>query len=158
MRHWKDRNRGESGASSVEFALLLPWIIFLFVGAYDWGFYAHALISTESATRVAAVYAAQLSSGTPSTATACSLVLNDLSIAVNVSGLNSCGTGTSVSTAAPVAVSVSCTTLDGVNAATVGVTYQTIQLVPIPGFLAGQATIYRTATLPMNNNSSCTAS
>jgi TadE-like protein len=45
--------------------MLLPWVLFLFVGAYDWGFYAHALISTENAARTAALWGANLS--TPAT-------------------------------------------------------------------------------------------
>jgi Flp pilus assembly protein TadG len=138
------------GASSIEFALLLPWIIFLFVGAFDWGFYAHALISTENATRVAAIYAANLGGGSISNSTACTLVLNELSIASNVAGVTSC-TGP-VSDSQPVVVSVSCTTVDSVSSVQVGVTYRTVQLIPIPGLLEGKATLYRTATLPMNSN------
>lgn len=151
------RKRSQCGASIIEFALMLPWIIFLFVGAFDWGFYAHALISTENAARVGAIYAANLSSGTPATSTACGLVLNELSIASNVAGLTTCGSGSSVTDAAPVAVSLTCTTLDSINAVQVAVTYRTVQLVPIPGLLTGKVTLYRTAQLPMNNNSSCTA-
>lgn len=149
------RKQRESGASAIEFALLLPWVIFLFVGAFDWGFYAHALISTENATRVAAIYAANLGGGSISEATACQLVLNELSISVNVAGKTTCTWGTTVTTAAPVAVQETCTTVDSVNAVQVAVTYQTIQLIPIPGFLAGKVTLYRTATLPMNNNVAC---
>ena len=146
----------QGGASSIEFALLLPWIIFLFVGAFDWGFFAHALISTENAARVAAVYSADLASGNPHTSTACQLVLNELSIAANVSGLTSCNSGSSVTDSQPVAISVTCSTLDSVNSVQVAVTYRTLQLVPIPGLLTGRVNLYRTAQLPMNNNSSCT--
>jgi hypothetical protein len=39
------------GGSVLEGALFLPWFIFLFIGALDWGFYAHALISTHGRTR-----------------------------------------------------------------------------------------------------------
>ena len=35
-------------------------------------------------------------------------------------------------------------------------TYQTLQLIPIPGLLAGQATLYRVAQMPMQNNNTCT--
>lgn len=138
--------------------MMLPWIVFLFVGAFDWGFYAHALISTENAAWVASVYAANLSNGLPSTSTACGLVLKELSISTNVANLSTCNSGTSVTDAAPVAVSLTCTTLDSVNAVQVAVTYRTLQLVPIPGLLAGKATIYRVAELPMTGNSACTAS
>ena len=149
--------RSARGGSIIEFSLLMPWLVFLFVGAYDWGFYAHALISTENAARVAALYAANLASGSPQTSKACTLVLNELSIAANVAGLNTCTSG-AVSTSAPVAVSLSCTTLDSVNAVKVAVTYQTLQLIPIPGLLEGKATLYRVTEMPMNNNSSCSVS
>jgi hypothetical protein len=46
------KTSGTAGGSALEFALLMPWYVFLFVGAFDWGFLAHALISTESAARV----------------------------------------------------------------------------------------------------------
>ena len=145
------------GGSIIEFALLLPWILFLFVGAFDWGFYAHALISTEDATRVATLYAANLSNGNPKTSTACTLVLNELSVAPNVAGVSTCTTG-AVTSSAPVGVSLTCKTLDSVNAVQTAVTYQTVALIPIPGLLAGQMTLYRTAEMPMNKNSSCTVS
>lgn len=146
-----------AGGSVIEFALLLPWLAFLFVGAFDWGFYAHALISTENATRVTALYAANLANGNPRTATACTLVLNELSIAANVAGLSTCTSG-AVTSAAPVGVSLTCTTLDSLNAVKVAVTYQTLQLIPIPGLLVGQINLYRTSEMPMSNNSSCTIS
>jgi Flp pilus assembly protein TadG len=146
-----------SGTSVVEFSLIVPWAIFLFVGAFDWGFYAHALISIEDATREAALYAANLSSGNPKTSTACSLVLNELSISANVANLSTCTSGT-VSSSQPVGISLSCTTLDSLNAVKVTVTYQTLQLIPIPGVLSGQVTLTRSVELPMNNNSSCTVS
>jgi Flp pilus assembly protein TadG len=148
--------RRRAGASVIEFALLAPWIIFLFVGAYDWGFYAHALISTENAARIAALYGANLSGGNVSSATACNIVLQELSISSNVTGLSTC-TGP-VSTSQPVVVNLTCTTLDSVNSIQVAVTYQTVQLIPIPGLLAGKTTIYRVAQLPMKTNSSCTTS
>jgi Flp pilus assembly protein TadG len=154
----KRRERGREGASSIEFALLLPWVIFLFVGAFDWGFYAHALISTENATRVAAIYAANLGGGSISKATACGLVLNELSVSANVAGQTTCVWGTSVTDSAPVGVTETCTTVDSVSSVQVAVTYRTLQLIPIPGILTGKTTLYRTATLPMNlydNGGSC---
>jgi Flp pilus assembly protein TadG len=146
------RARSRRGSSMIEFAFLMPWIIFLFVGAFDWGFYAHALISTENAARVAVVYAANLGGGSISKTTACNLVLNELSIAANVAGQTTCVWGTSVSSSSPVGVTETCTTIDSVSSVQVAVTYQTLQLIPIPGLLEGKATIYRTATLPMNPN------
>jgi Flp pilus assembly protein TadG len=154
-RRWLRRRA--HGASAIEFAMLLPWIIFLFVGAFDWGFYAHALISTENAARVAGIYAANLGEGSIKKSIACNLALNELSISANVAGKTTCVWGSSVSDASPVGVQETCTSVDGVNAVEVAVTYRTLQLIPIPGLLTGKTTLYRTATLPMNNNSSCPA-
>ena len=131
--------------------MLLPWIIFLFVGVYDWGFYAHALISAEDAARVAALYAANNGGG--GTTTACTLVLNEMSISANVNGVSSCPT--SVTDSNPVGVSLTCTTLDSVNAVQAAVTYRTLQLIPIPGLLAGKVTLYRVAEAPIKGNGSC---
>jgi Flp pilus assembly protein TadG len=151
------RRRRTRGGNVVEFALLLPWMLFLFVGAYDWGFYAHALISTENATRVAALYGSIAPSGTVYWGNACALVRGELSISPNVVNLSTCVNGTSVSSSTPVGVSVSCTTLDSIAAVQVTVAYQTLQLIPIPGLLEGQATLYRTTEMPMNNTTNtCT--
>jgi hypothetical protein len=123
-------------------ALLLPWYIFLFVGAFDWGFYSHALISTESAARVAALY---LASGPASQSQACTYVLEELRIAANV--------GTTVTTCAalPVIVSSTCTTTATLSTAQVAVTYQTLNLIPIPYLLEPQATLYRVVQMPMQS-------
>jgi hypothetical protein len=54
-RKKRDR-KARRGTSTIEFSMMMPWFVFLFVGAFDWGFFAHALISTQSAARVAALY------------------------------------------------------------------------------------------------------
>jgi len=58
--------------------------------------------------------------------------------------------------ALPVVVAVSCTTTAGLNAIQVAVTYQTLQLIPIPGLLKRQAVLYRVVQMPMHNNNTCT--
>jgi Flp pilus assembly protein TadG len=127
-------------------AMLMPWFLFLFVGAFDWGYYAHALISTESAARVAALYTSQNSSTTTSSTAndtaACNAALGELSIAPNVAGLTSC-------TSLPVIVSYSsvATGADGNPASQVTVQYQTLKLIPIPGLLNNQFTIQRTVQM-----------
>jgi hypothetical protein len=127
---------------------LMPWFIFLFVGAFDWGFYSHALISTASAARVAALYGSNASGGNVSATTVCNRVLDEFKITSNTTNLTSC-------TALPVQVTRSCTTTAGLNTVQVAVTYQTFQLIPIPGLLPGQATIYRAVQMPMQNNHTC---
>jgi hypothetical protein len=135
--------------------MLLPWFIFLYVGVYDWGFYAHSLISTEDAARVAALYAANAAgsgtgAGGGSLTTACSVVLNELSVSSNLTGVTTC-TGP-VSDSNPVVVALSCNpggVLDSVQSVQAAVTYRTMQLIPIPGLLTGKTTLYRTAQLPL---------
>ena len=123
-------------------ALVMPWFVFLFVGAYDWGFYAHALISTESAARVAALYA---SSGPASGSQACTYALEELRIVANVgTSLTTCGS-------LPVIVTSSCTTTASLSTAKVAVTYQTLSLIPIPFLLESQATFYRVVQMPMQS-------
>jgi Flp pilus assembly protein TadG len=147
MRNKRNRRRGNS---IIEMTLMMPWIVFLFVGTFDWGFYAHALISTESAARVAALAAANSGGGKVSASAVCTSVLGELSIASNVSGVTSC-------TAAPVVAASSCTTTGGMNSVQVAVTYRTLQLIPIPGLLEGQATLYRVVQMPMQDNNTCSS-
>jgi len=129
---------------------MMPWLIFLFVGVFDWGFYSHALISIESAARVAALYGSSASGGNVSASAICSRVLDELKISANTSGISTC-------MALPVIVTPSCTTTAGLNAVQVAVTYQTLQLIPIPDLLTGQATLHRVVQIPMRNNNTCTA-
>ena len=130
----RDRRRG---GSALEMAMLLPWYVFLFVGAFDWGFYAHALISTESAARVAALWTSQSSTSAADQAGACTFALQELSIAPNVAPTGTCQ-------ALPVIVTATSKAgADGQAASEVAVTYQTVSLIPIPGVLQKQATFYR---------------
>jgi hypothetical protein len=102
-------------------AMLMPWYVFLFVGALDWGFFSHALISTASAARVVALYSSTsasyaTSNSTNDTAT-CTLALAELRFADNdLTSLNTCS-------ALPVTVSYSSVSsgADGQAAASVTV-------------------------------------
>ena len=129
----------QRGAAMMELALLSPWIIFLFIGVLDFGFYAYSLITLETATRAAAAYNAI--HNTPN-ADACTLVLNEMQSLHNVSGTSTCGGVVSVS-ASQVAGP------DTENAAQVSVTYPTPQMIPIPGLLAKQFTITRVAQMKL---------
>ena len=123
--------------------MLLPWYIFLFVGAFDWGFFAHGLISTESAARVAAL--ANAVDGQPANSTtACTYVLSELRTAVNIAGnLTSC-------TSLPVIVTATQVSgPDSAPAAQVTVEYQTQQVIPIPGLLNAQYTFYRVVQMKL---------
>src|SRR5579871_6288354 len=73
-----------SGHSVMEFAFFLPFLLFLFVGAFDWGFYAWALIATQNAARVAALYTSGSSSTASDSSGACTYALGELAYAPNV--------------------------------------------------------------------------
>ncbi len=134
------------GGSALEMAMLLPWYMFLFVGVFDWGYYAHALISTESAARVAAQYASGSSSTAGDSAGVCTFALEELRIVPNIGTSNVCGGST------PVTVTTSAITgPDGQPAAQVTVQYTTMQLIPIPGLLRNQATFYRVVQMRLRS-------
>ncbi len=141
---------GSRGHSVLELAFFLPWVIFLFVGVFDWGFYSWALISTENAARVAAMYTSSNSGTAADSAGACLYAAAQLAYAPNVAGnpyVNSpegAGSGSAACSAAPLTVTVTAVSgPDGSPASQVSVTYQTPVLVPIPGLLAGQVSITR---------------
>jgi Flp pilus assembly protein TadG len=127
----KARNRRRGGCA-LEMALLLPWYAFLFVGAFDWGFYSHALISTQAAARSAALYTSTSSTTAADQTTACIYARSELRVSSNVSSTTTC-------TSAPLVVSASSVTgADGQPASQVTVSYQTLRLIPIPGLLNNQ--------------------
>ena len=138
--------RGRHGNSIVEFSMFAPWLIFLFVGALDWGFYAYALIGTEAAARIGALYTSSASSTVLDSATSCIYALDQLRKMPNVGDtITACASGSSVSSSAPVGISAtSITGPDGAAAAQLSVTYLTPTFVPIPGLLPGQIKITRT--------------
>ena len=142
------KRNGRRGGSALEMALLLPWYMFLFVGVYDWGFYAHALISTESAARVAATYTAS-SAGTAADSTgACTYALEELRIVANItSAMTTCASAPIVVTA----TAVNGASADGQPASQVAVTYTTLQLIPIPGLLMSKATFYRVVQMRLRS-------
>ena len=82
--------RHERGNSIIEFSLMAPWLIFLFVGAMDWGFYAYALIATESAARVSCLYTSTNTADASDNTTACTYALGQLKKMPNVG--TSCAT------------------------------------------------------------------
>lgn len=137
-----------SRGSALEMALMLPWLIFLFVGAFDWGYYAHALISTENAARVAATYASTNSTTAVDTTNVCLFALEELRIVPNIGSTTTCGSTQPVSiTTALVGPGHATGSADGQLAAQVSVQYTTLQLIPIPGLLEKQATFYRTVQM-----------
>ena|SRR5438270_27863 len=141
----KSRHRREKGHAVLEMAFLMPWLIFLFVGAFDMGFYSYALISTENAARVATMYTSGSSAASTDSATACSIALGELGSLRNLSGVTTCNS-------LPLIVTIGATTgPDGATASQVSVTYQSDQLIPIPGLLMGRLTVTRTAQMRLRS-------
>jgi len=113
----------------VEVACLSPWIFFLFAGTFDMGMYGYALISTENAARAAAVYTSASTSTAGDNAKACQYALAEMSSVPNLRGISTCS-------AYPLKVTAeSKAGIDGATASEVTVTYQTPQLIPIPGLM-----------------------
>ena len=131
----------------VEFAMLMPWFAFLFVGAYDFGFYCYGLIATQNAARLAALYcsgSSSLATNCSTSAEACNYALYSLEMMPNVGpsmvSLHSC--------VSPVVLTSSViTTVDSTSATQVTVAYTTPNLIPIPGILTGGLTISRTVVM-----------
>jgi len=145
--------RGQSGQAAVEVALMAPWVFFLFIGIFDLGFYCYSAVCSQNAARAVAI--AYASGGASSS---CGAALGELNMLPNITLSLPC-TG-SISSANPLVVSA--TELNGgvcpdhtlLSSAELAVpfwcvesavTYQTVQLLPIPGFLTGQMTLTRTA-------------
>jgi TadE-like protein len=135
----------------VEFSLMVPWIVFLFIGVLDTGFYYNAVICTKNAARVAALQASLSTAGATDSSSACVIVLQEMAALSNVYGLTSCGTGT-VSTTAPLSVIATLNTYTGGDRSTlVTVNYLTVPVVAIPGVFPTQMTITSTAEAPVRN-------
>ena len=132
------RRRIESGGAIIEVALLLPWVVFLFIGAFDFGFAAEALVTTQNAARAAAFYTSTSGATASDATTACNYALQELRSNPNVN--------TSVTTCAALPVkitAVAVTGVDGQPATRVRVTYQSMMLIPIPAVFGGQFTVTR---------------
>lgn len=137
------------GQAVVEVTLLLPWLVFAFVAAFNFGIFAYALISTQNAARSAALYASQslavAQSGSIVTQV-CPYVVGELGDAPGMAGVTTC-------TSAPVTATVTAKTPGAghMNTVQVAVTYNTMQLIPLPGLMAGSLVITRTVEMPIRN-------
>ena len=137
----------------VESCLLFPWFILLFVGALDAGFDLYALIGVQSAARIAVLHTATSSSTAADSTGACTLVLQELNYMPNIHGVVSTCSSSAPTTSAPLEVTATGPTTDqyGNSYSTVSVSYQTVALMPIPGILAAQFTITRTAKMQLRS-------
>ena len=140
----------QSGQAMIEVTMLMPWMVFAFVAAFNFGIFAYALISTQNAARSGAMYAAQsltvAQSGTIVTQV-CTYVLGELGDAPGV------GSGVTTCTGTPVTVTVTAETpgSGNMNTVKVSVTYNTMQLIPLPGLMAGSLAITRAVEMPIRN-------
>jgi len=144
MREPEFRKPKIRGTSVIEFTLMLPWYIFLFVGVFDYGIYCCSLIAAENAARVGATYCSTNSTDATDSTTACTYALDQLRNLPNV------GSGVVACNGSPITVTASLVRgPDNVanDASTVTVTYTTPQMVPIPGLFPGQLTINRSVTM-----------
>jgi hypothetical protein len=140
------RRKGQRGNAIIEATFLAPWMLFLFVGVLDLGFYTYAAIATENAARVAAQYSAAGTATAGDSAGACTYALQEaLSLPGITSGMN-CQSLPFIVAVTPVAGP------DGTAASSASVTYQTIPMIPIPGLLTGRLTLTRTAEMKVKNN------
>jgi hypothetical protein len=152
------------GTAVVEAALMMPWIVFLFVGVLDFGFYAYAAICTQNAARAVAISQANpIPSATP-----CIVALGEMQGLPNMLGVSTCAAyPTAPTPTQPLSVCVATITNAGafpancssattcadcaLNASSSSmqatVQYQTMQMIPIPGILMDKMTLTRTAEM-----------
>ncbi len=143
----RERNRrigSRSGHAVIEVALMAPWIFFLFVGVFDFGFYAYAAIATENAARVAVLHTSSSIDMVLDQTTACQLVLGELRALPNVGpGTTDCSNSRVNLVLRRLDDSTNPPSADGSVSAQVALTYTTIQMIPIPGLLMGQMPLTR---------------
>lgn len=140
------RRRRQRGNAIIEVSLLAPWLLFLFAGVLDFGFYSYAAIATENAARVAAQYGAAGSSTAGDSAGACNYALQEaLALPGVTSGMNCQSLPFVVNLTAVLGP-------DGTAASRASVTYQTIPMIPIPGLLQGSMTLTRTAEMKVKGS------
>lgn len=141
--------RERRGNTVIEMTLMAPWLFFLFVGVFDFGYYAYALISVENAARVAAMNMSATSSSwasakTVADAAACVAVSQELASMPNSNAFPAgCNDYPLKVTTAALDGTTTPLSADNTRAASVTVTYQTVPLIPIPGLLMSQYTFTR---------------
>ena len=122
---------------------MAPWILFLMMGVFDFGFYAYAAIATANAARVAALYTSSSPGAAAHTQGACDLVKQEMSSMLNFNQISAdCSALPLRVTAIALDATTTPASADGQPSSRVSVTYQTIPLFPIPG-LMGQWTLTR---------------
>ena len=129
--------RQRKGNAVIEVTLLMPWVLFLFIGTLDLGFYWYSLIAVENAARIAAEHTSKSLTTAASQSAACDKVRPELASLPNASSFSS------TCDAAPLTVTAAQVTVDGADATSVSVTYQGISMIPIPGLVMGRLNVTR---------------
>jgi Flp pilus assembly protein TadG len=125
----------------MEFALVAPWIFFVFVGVLDFGFYAYWLMAVTNASRSAALATYQ---NGPSQPIACRQAINELRGVLgwqDVDG-SACGSAPLTVTVRELTDSSTPPSADGARSFVVSVVWESKPLIPVPG-IANQITIRR---------------
>ncbi len=133
------RKRGDKGQAMMEVTLFAPWLLLLFAGIVDVGFYCYAAVCTENAARVGAMHAStdrDLAASPGLT----SMVRAD--VCAEMKALPNVGSACPTSVVRVSTVSQPFIGADGQPATQVSVTYTTVPLFPLPG-LMGQYTVTR---------------
>jgi Flp pilus assembly protein TadG len=141
------RRTQRKGNALIEFSLLVPWILFMFTGVFDFGFYCYACVCVQNAARTAATHAATNSTTASDNSKSCQLTIAELR------GLPNVGQSLTACSATPLTVTTnycdgttncgSSVSADNGPAAYVAVTYQVPPLFHWP--LPGVTSITRTA-------------
>jgi Flp pilus assembly protein TadG len=134
--------KNRTGSSAVEFAFLVPWFIFLFVGVLDLGYYNYALITAQSAARTAALFTSSSTSASTQTNQACAYVYDQLTSNINLTGATTCDSPSPISLTTSVG-----TGPDSNQASTVTVQFTSATLIPIPGVLPASIPVVRQAVM-----------
>jgi Flp pilus assembly protein TadG len=147
----KKSKRRERGQALIEVTLLCPWILFLFMGIYDFGFFAYAAICTQNAARAAALASAETAT---STLTPCSAALGELRMILNVTPSLTCNslpvvvTVTTLTNAtSPVCADCGLLPYTGATSKQASVQYQSPPMFLIPGIMNGRLTLTRIAEM-----------
>ncbi len=81
-----------SGNSIIEVTFMMPWLLFLFVGVFDFGFYCYALIATQNAARAVAVHnSISKTAATDPDGSGCQIAISELKTAAYGRAINGCG-------------------------------------------------------------------
>ena len=127
---------------------MLPWLVLLWIGIFDFGYYAYTSIAVQSATRVAVLETSKKAPASISSQIACDHVKLELDAMPNKGQFNAACTALPLIVTATQVASVD--TPPGaptpIPASRVTVTYQTVQLFPLP-WLMGRMTMTRQAEM-----------